>query len=106
MKTHAAIGADILAGIGERGATAFDHRPARGRRDRCAAWSENFGYMARHCRFLDPVRGRPRVEAVLEQARVGTEAFRDAAGLGARGSDLRRPPPRTSGIMSTSNGIE
>lgn len=37
-----------------------------------------YGYMAKHCRFLDPVRGLPRFEALLEQARARTEAFRKA----------------------------
>jgi hypothetical protein len=38
------------------------------------------GYMARHCRFLDPVRHLPRFQALLEQARERTEAFRAAVG--------------------------
>jgi serine/threonine protein kinase len=37
-----------------------------------------YGYMAAHCRFLDPVRHLPRFQAILEQARVRTEAFRRA----------------------------
>jgi hypothetical protein len=40
-----------------------------------------YGYMANYCRFLDPVRGLPRFEAILDQARARTETFRDAAGL-------------------------
>ncbi len=45
----------------------------------------NFGfhpyvYMAHHCRFLDPVRHLPRFQAVLDQAKERTEAFRRAAG--------------------------
>ncbi len=39
-----------------------------------------YGYMARHCRFLDPVRGMPRFEAVLEQARARTDRVRAALG--------------------------
>jgi non-specific serine/threonine protein kinase len=44
----------------------------------------NFGfhpyeYMAHHCRFLDPVRHTPRFQAVLDQAKERTEAFRRAA---------------------------
>lgn len=38
-----------------------------------------YGYMANHCRFLDPVRGLPRFEAILDRARARTEAFREAA---------------------------
>jgi serine/threonine protein kinase/Tfp pilus assembly protein PilF len=37
-----------------------------------------YGYMAHHCRFLDPVRGMARFDAVLNQARIRTEAFRAA----------------------------
>ncbi|HEX5214116.1 MAG TPA: protein kinase [Vicinamibacterales bacterium] len=37
-------------------------------------------YMAHHCRFLDPVRHLPRFQAVLQQAKQRTEAFRKAAG--------------------------
>lgn len=42
-----------------------------------------YGYMATYCRFLDPLRGLPRFEAILEQSRARTEAFRAAAGLPA-----------------------
>ena len=37
-------------------------------------------YMAHHCRFLDPVRHLPRFQALLEQAKERTDAFRKAAG--------------------------
>jgi tetratricopeptide (TPR) repeat protein len=37
-----------------------------------------YGYMAHHCRFLDPVRHLPRFEAVLALARARTEAFSES----------------------------
>ncbi|HVL69777.1 MAG TPA: protein kinase [Vicinamibacterales bacterium] len=49
--------------------------------ERSNAGFHPYEYMARHCRFLDPVRSLPRFEAILEQARVRTEAFRTALSL-------------------------
>jgi serine/threonine protein kinase len=46
--------------------------------ERSNAGFHPYGYMARHCRFLDPVRHLPRFQALLEQARQRTEAFRQA----------------------------
>jgi TolB-like protein len=46
--------------------------------ERSNAGFHPYGYMANHCRFLDPVRGLPRFDGVLAQARARTAAFRDA----------------------------
>jgi eukaryotic-like serine/threonine-protein kinase len=62
----------IVAGNLDRGLELLEHSNAG---------FHPYGYMARYCRFLDPVRGLPRFEALLEQARERTEAFRDAPGL-------------------------
>jgi predicted Zn-dependent protease len=48
--------------------------------ERSNAGFHPYGYMARHCRFLDPVRHQPRFQALLERARARTEAFRAAVG--------------------------
>ena len=44
--------------------------------ERSVAGFHPYVYMANHCRFLDPVRHLPRFQAVLEQAKERTEAFR------------------------------
>jgi TolB-like protein len=46
--------------------------------ERSNAGFHPYGYMAKFCRFLDPVRELPRFQAVLESARERTEAFRKA----------------------------
>ena len=62
----------IVAGDLDRGLELLEHSNAG---------FHPHGYMAKYCRFLDPVRGLPRFEAILEQSRARTEAFRAAAAL-------------------------
>jgi non-specific serine/threonine protein kinase len=61
----------IVAGDLERGLDLLE---------RSNAGFHPYGYMAAYCRFLDPVRHLPRFQAILEQARERTEAFRAAVG--------------------------
>jgi non-specific serine/threonine protein kinase len=61
----------IVAGDLERGLELLE---------RSNAGFHPYGYMATHCRFLDPVRHLPRFQAILAQARERTEAFRAAVG--------------------------
>jgi eukaryotic-like serine/threonine-protein kinase len=56
--------------------------------ERSNAGFHPYGYMAHHCRFLDPVRHTPRFQALLEQAKKRTEAFKRAAGELPAGSRL------------------
>jgi eukaryotic-like serine/threonine-protein kinase len=67
----------IVAGDLDRGLELLEHSNAG---------FHPYGYMANYCRFLDPVRGLPRFEAILEQAQARTETFRDAAGLAVSGA--------------------
>jgi eukaryotic-like serine/threonine-protein kinase len=43
--------------------------------ERSNAGFHPYGYMARHCRFLDPVRELPRFQALLASAKTRTEDF-------------------------------
>ncbi len=46
--------------------------------ERSNAGFHPYGYMAHYCRFLDPVRGLPRFQGILEQAHARTDALREA----------------------------
>jgi non-specific serine/threonine protein kinase len=48
--------------------------------ERSNAGFHPYVYMAKFCRFLDPVRDSPRFAALLEAARGRTESFRTASG--------------------------
>jgi non-specific serine/threonine protein kinase len=43
--------------------------------ERSNAGFHPYGYMARHCRFLDPIRSEPRFQALLARAKTHTEEF-------------------------------
>jgi hypothetical protein len=43
--------------------------------ERSSAGFHPYGYMARHCRFLDPIRQQPRFQALLARAKAQTEEF-------------------------------
>ncbi len=44
--------------------------------ERSNAGFHPYGYMANHCRFLDPARHLPKFQALLAQAKERTETFR------------------------------